>query len=213
MSDIKPQRMNLAELVQRARGLANRGDRCILGIVGAPGAGKSTVAEALIAELGSSAALVSMDGYHLANEVLDDLGRRSRKGAPDTFDVDGYVALLHRLRDQQESVIYAPRFHRQLEEPIGSCIPVHPETPLVITEGNYLLLPDEPWGGIRALLDEAWFLKPDESLRQERLIARHVEFGREPEAARAWALGTDLKNAELVSRTAGAADLIVAVND
>ena len=204
-----PLALSMADLVDRARSMAVRDERAILGIVGAPGAGKSTVAQRLVDALGDLAVLVPMDGYHFANEVLLDLGRRDRKGAPDTFDATGYIALLERLRDQRDDIIYAPRFARDLEEPIGSALPVRRETPLVITEGNYLLVPDAPWAPVRGLLDESWYLLPNEELRKERLIARHIEFGKEPEAARAWALGTDERNAVLIHRTAAYADLVI----
>ena len=205
------QHLDRTDLLDRARALADRGSRAILGLVGAPGAGKSTVAEWLVEQLGDRAVLVPMDGYHLANEVLVALGRRERKGAPDTFDAAGYVALLRRLHEQRDPVVYAPRFRREIEEPIGSAIPVPVDVPLVVTEGNYLLVPDEPWAAVRPLLDEAWFLQPDDGLRQERLIARHVAFGKEPDAAREWALGTDERNAALVRSTAAFADLVIDV--
>ena len=205
------QHLDRTDLLDRARALADRGSRAILGLVGAPGAGKSTVAEWLVEQLGDRAVLVPMDGYHLANEVLIALGRRERKGAPDTFDAAGYVALLRRLHEQRDPVVYAPRFRREIEEPIGSAIPVPVDVPLVVTEGNYLLVPDEPWAAVRPLLDEAWFLQPDDGLRQERLIARHVAFGKEPDAAREWALGTDERNAALVRSTAAFADLVIDV--
>jgi pantothenate kinase len=202
---------SLDQLVTRAQALAVSGRRTILGITGAPGAGKSTVAEALLAGLGDLAVLVPMDGYHLANEVLLDLGRRDRKGAPDTFDAAGYVALLERLRDQRDDVVYAPRFLREIEEPIANSIAVHRSTRLIITEGNYLLVDDGDFARVRPLLDEAWFLVPDDSVRQERLIARHMSYGKDPEAARAWALGTDEVNARLVAATASRADHVIRV--
>jgi pantothenate kinase len=152
-----------------------------------------------------------MDGYHLANEVLLDLGRRDRKGAPDTFDAAGYVALLERLRDQRDDVVYAPRFLREIEEPIANSIAVHRSTPLIITEGNYLLVGDGDFGRVRPLLDEAWFLVPDDAVRQERLIKRHMAYGKDPEAAREWALGTDEANARLVAATAVHADHVIRV--
>lgn len=142
------------ELLEQARRLAASGRRSILGITGAPGAGKSTLALALADALGDDAVLVTMDGFHLANPVLDTLGRRDRKGAPDTFDAPGYVALLRRLRDQEDDVVYAPLFDRALDASIGSAVPVHRKTPLVITEGNYLLLKDDGWSGVAELLDE-----------------------------------------------------------
>lgn len=189
--------------------------RRVLGIVGAPGAGKSTVATALVAALterhGRDAAhYVPMDGFHLANAELVRLGRHDRKGAPDTFDAAGYVALLRRLRDPGEDVVYAPRFHREIEEPVAGAIGVHPDVRLVVTEGNYLLVGAQPWSSVRTLLDEAWFLDPPAGVRHERLIARHEAYGKSPADARAWALGSDERNAELIAATKVHADLVIA---
>src|SRR3954467_3212309 len=141
-------------LTARARALAQQGGRRILGIAGPPGGGKSTVSRQVVAELGSSARLVPMDGFHLAQAELVRLGRRERMGAPDTFDALGYAALLRRLRDQTEPVVYAPEFRREIEEPIAGAIAVPKEVPLIVTEGNYLLLSDGDWGAVRPLLDE-----------------------------------------------------------
>ncbi len=200
------------ELIAWARALVTPGTRRILGLTGAPGAGKSTVAEQLVAALGPrDAVLVPMDGFHLANEVLIDLGRRDRKGAHDTFDDDGYARLLAALRAQRDgdAVIYAPRFRREIEEPIGSSIPVHPPTPLVVTEGNYLLLDSGAWPAARACVDEVWFLAPDSGIRHERLVRRHEAFGKTSEEARFWALGSDERNAQLIESTAARADRIL----
>lgn len=194
----------------------------VLGVVGAPGAGKSTLAEQLVAALspelagpagptgptGEGAALVGMDGFHLAQATLERWGRADRKGAPDTFDAGGYVALLRRLRARDEDVVHAPLFRRDLEEPVGSAVPVRAAVPLVVTEGNYLLL-DGPWARARELLDEVWFLAPPEELRVERLVARHEAFGKAPDAARAWSHGPDQANADVVAATAHRADLVV----
>jgi pantothenate kinase len=167
------------------------------------------LAAALVGALAPGAALVPMDGFHLANQELLRLGRSDRKGAVDTFDAGGYVALLRRLRDPREALVYAPDFRRQIEEPIAGAIPIPRDVPLVVTEGNYLLVDDGPWSAVRGLLDEVWYLDTEEALRVERLVARHVAHGKPPEAARAWSLGTDQHNAELVSRTRERADLIV----
>ena len=196
-------------LLARARSLAAAGSRRILGITGAPGAGKSTLAAAVVAELGERARLVPMDGFHLANAELIRLGRRERKGALDTFDASGYVALLRRLRAADEDVVYAPEFRREIEEPIACALPVARAVPLVVTEGNYLLVDAGPWAAIRSLLDEAWYVDVDESVRIERLIERHVAFGKSPDAARAWSLGTDQVNADLVAATRRRADVVV----
>lgn len=206
------QALSTEQLVDRACSLIRSGQRRILGLCGAPGAGKSTVSAALLDALGTDAVLVPMDGYHLSNEVLHALGRRDRKGAPDTFDADGYVALLRRLHQQRDEVVYAPRFHREIEESIAAEIAVHRETPLVITEGNYLLMTEGPWAHVRPLLDETWFITPGEDVRQERLIARHVAYGKDPQAARDWALGTDERNAVLINATADRADLVIRID-
>ncbi|GAA0293587.1 nucleoside/nucleotide kinase family protein [Kineococcus aurantiacus] len=201
--------MAYPELLERARALAS-GPRRVLGLVGAPGAGKSTLAARLAADLGPQlAVVVPLDGFHYADVVLGALGRRERKGAPDTFDVGGYVALLRRLRSGEEDVVHAPEFRRDLEEPVGSALPVPREVPLVITEGNYLLLREGPWAALEGLLDETWYLRPAEDVRRERLVARHEAYGKDPAAARAWALGSDEANAAVVAAAAHRADRVV----
>lgn len=196
-------------LVEPAGELARPGRRTMLGITGPPGAGKSLLAEALVAELGDQARLVGMDGFHLAEAELHRLGRHDRKGAPDTFDALGFIALLRRLRSVEEDIVYAPRFDRAIEEPIGCAVPVPREVPLVITEGNYLLVQDGDWAGVRPLLDECWYVDPDERDRLRWLIARHERFGRSPEAARERSLGSDQRNAEVVAASKHRADRLV----
>ncbi|GAB2557841.1 nucleoside/nucleotide kinase family protein [Leucobacter ruminantium] len=197
----------LDELVARARALAERGARTVLGIAGAPGAGKSVLSDALLDALGERAVLLGMDAFHLADAELARLGRADRKGAPDTFDVDGYVSTLRRVRAADRPV-YAPVFDRSLEAAIAGSVRIDPSVPLVITEGNYLLLDRDGWERVRPELDETWFVQPDEEQRRAWLIARHERYGRDPEAARAWALGTDERNAETVRATASRADLV-----
>src|SRR5215210_2374598 len=201
----------LAQLLERTRRLAVAGERRILGITGAPGSGKSTLASALVEALAPDALLVGMDGFHLANRELERLGRRDRKGAADTFDADGYVGLLRRLRDPAEDLVDAPEFRREIEEPIACAVPVPREIPLVVTEGNYLLVEGGRWGGVRPLLDETWYLEPPEDVRIDRLVARHVAYGKDPAAARAWSLGSDQRNADLIASTRGRADVIVRI--
>ncbi|MFI7213815.1 nucleoside/nucleotide kinase family protein [Micromonospora maritima] len=203
----------LRELVARARALAEDGPRQLLGIAGAPGAGKSTLAERIVAEVGPTARLVPMDGFHLAGSALARLGRTGRKGAPDTFDVNGFVTMLRRLRRLEPTSVWAPEFRRDLEEPVAGAIEVPPEVRLVVTEGNYLLMRDDPWEEVRSLLHQAWFLDLDAELRLRRLTARHEAYGKSPEQARAWALGSDEENARLVAGTAAQADLVVRLAD
>lgn len=201
--------LTIAGLADRARRMSAGPGRIIIGIAGPPGSGKSTVAAALVRELGPAAALVPMDGYHLSNQVLESLGRRDRKGAPDTFDAGGYAALLRRLRSPCGDVVYAPVFRREIEEPIGAGIPVPPDVPIIITEGNYLLLDTHPWRQVRDLLDAVWYLQADDTARVERLIARHMEFGKTPDAARAWAEGSDQRNADIIAASSHRADLVL----
>lgn len=193
----------------RLDALIEGGGRKILGIVGPPGCGKSTLAAALLELLGERAVAVPMDGYHLANVELARLGRAQRKGAEDTFDSAGYVALLRRLRTQTAGeVVYAPEFRREIEEPIANAIPVLHDTPLVITEGNYLLLDHGHWSAVKGLLDEVWYVDVDPDLRRERLVKRHMQFGRSLEAARDWVATTDEPNAVRIDATKSRADLV-----
>jgi pantothenate kinase len=176
--------------------------RVILGLAGPPGCGKSTLAEALQQQFPGMAVVVPMDGYHLANVELARLGRAGRKGAPDTFDSAGYLALLQRLRHQRaDETVYAPLYTRELEEPIAGAIPVPPEARLVITEGNYLLMPEGHWAGVPALLDESWYVEVDPALRLDRLVARHQRFGRSLADAQHWVQVTDEPNARLIEAT------------
>ena len=198
----------------RARDLIKRSGRALLGLVGPPGSGKSTLAAALQAEFADVAQVVPMDGFHLANVELERLGRRARKGAPDTFDSGGYVALLRRLLAQQDDeVVYAPEFRREIEEPIANAIPVFARTQLVITEGNYLLLDDGPWAEVKGLLDEIWYVDVDDALRVDRLTQRHVQFGRSADEATAWVAGTDEPNARLIEASRARASFVFRWDD
>ncbi len=189
-------------------------ERRIVGITGAPGAGKSTFAEAYVDRAraaGADAALVPMDGFHLADVTLTKLGLLDRKGAPETFDAWGYAALLARLRARRPETVYAPGFERTLEQPIAAAVAVRAGVGLVVTEGNYLLLDRPEWRAVRDQLDAVWFLHADDELRRERLVTRHVAFGKSPEEARAWVARVDEANARLVEASREAADQVIDV--
>lgn len=196
-------------LAGRIRDDATDGRRYIVGIAGCPGSGKSTIAARLADVLGARAVVLPMDGFHLANATLEALGRRARKGAVDTFDGDGFVALLERVRAQTDRVVYAPNFRRDVDEPIAGEIAIQPAHDIVIVEGNYLFLEDAPWSAVLPLLDAAWFCDVPGDVRERRLIGRHMQHGRTREEAAAWAREVDGANAARIEPSADRADLIV----
>ncbi|WP_245596602.1 nucleoside/nucleotide kinase family protein [Nocardioides alkalitolerans] len=219
----------LDALVDRVHALAGRGGatgrRAVLGIIGAPGAGKSTLVDALLAALAARppagegadwVAHLPLDGFHLADAQLDRLGRRDRKGAPDTFDARGYAAVLDRCRTAAHTV-FVPGFERDLEQPIAAALAVLPAARVVVTEGNYLLLgasgdpahEEQGWGEAAGLVDETWYVEVPDDLRRERLVARHVRFGKTPAAAAAWVDEVDEPNARLIASGRPHADLVV----
>jgi pantothenate kinase len=171
--------------------LAAVGRPALLGVCGAPGSGKTTLAAAL------GEPVVGMDGFHLADVELERRGLRERKGAPETFDAWGYAALLARLREREDRIVMAPGFERGLEQPIAAAIAI-PRSELVVTEGNYLLLDRPEWRAVHMQLDQVWHVVTEEGLRLDRLVARHVEFGKSPAAARAWVARVDQPNAVLI---------------
>lgn len=187
-------------------------DRFTIGIVGKPGAGKSTLTSYLMEMLPKDyASLVPMDGYHLSNQQLKNLGLLDRKGAINTFDTNGYVNLLKRINSEIDKDIYFPIFHRNIEESYAADGVVYAKTKLVITEGNYLLASEGGWEQVAPELDEIWYLKINDELRLERLIKRHQDFGKDLKAAEAWARGTDEVNARFIELTASKADVIVEI--
>lgn len=205
---------DLPALVDRAAALGRDGRRAVLGLVGSPGSGKSTLAEVLVSRLADrlgagAVAHVPMDGFHLADAALARLGRSARKGAPDTFDTGGYVALLRRIRTGEEDPVWAPTFERDLEQPVAGALAVPRSARLVVTEGNYLLLDDPAWRAVAAELDEVWFCALRADVRLARLLARHVAYGKPPGRAAAWIQAVDGPNADRIEPTAARADLVV----
>jgi len=182
--------------------------RVLVGVTGPPGAGKSTVAGLLVRRLGADAVAVPMDGFHLSNEELDRLGLAHRKGAPETFDAWGFMHLIRRLRAADE-LVYAPLFHRAIEQAISSALPIPAGTRLVVVEGNYLLLPDEPWSLARPLFDLVAYLRVPDEIRVPRLLTRARAGGRDEAAARDWVLRNDEANARIVAASRDRADVVL----
>ena len=197
--------------VERVRALLNSTQGCkLIGIVGKPGAGKSTLSQFISESINSrQLAVLPMDGFHLSNAVLAELHRADRKGAPDTFDVAGFIALLTRIRNEEDSHIYYPIFDRSIEESIAAQGVISSETKVVIVEGNYLLHQEDGWQNVAKILHETWYIDIDDELRKERLIARHIAYGKSKSAAEQWARGSDERNAELIALGAERADYVI----
>lgn len=206
--------VDLDDLAARAAALAEADParRVLLGLVGAPGSGKSTLARRLANRLsarGVPAVRVPMDGFHLADVALLERGLLARKGAAETFDAYGYLALLSRLRTETDHDVLAPGFERDLEQPLAASITIAPEHRVVVTEGNYLLDADEPWPDVRRELDAVWFVDLDDGRRRSRLVTRHVKHGKSREDAQAWVDDVDEPNALRVIARREHADLVV----
>nr|WP_299166492.1 nucleoside/nucleotide kinase family protein [uncultured Arthrobacter sp.] len=219
-STCQDSRVTLADLVKRIERLsASEGSAVVVGIAGAPGAGKTTLAEQLLAILNRDEpqperqryAHVPMDGFHLSDAELVRLRLLEHKGAPETFDAYGYAALLKRLRGPRDAVVYAPGFERTIEQAIAGTLPIYPSARLILTEGNYLLLDQPGWSEAREQCTEVWYCEQDDRLRVERLILRHITFGKSPTAAADWVQQVDEPNAQLIEATRARADLVLRV--
>ncbi len=189
---------------------ASASTRTIIGIIGKPGGGKSTLSKYLFKGMDPTlVSVVPMDGFHLSNKVLKELGRLDRKGAQDTFDVKGFTTLIQRIKMDSADPIYYPIFDRSIEESIAAQGVVYPSTRVVIVEGNYLMHDKDGWQEIAPLLDQSWYAFLEEDIRISRLISRHIAFGKDPDSAKAWAKGSDQVNAELIETGVGRCDFLV----
>jgi fructokinase len=184
--------------------------RLRVAVAGPPGAGKSTLAAALVDRLNRDrpvAALVPMDGFHLDNAILDARGLRARKGAPETFDALGVLRLVERLGGDPEVVI--PGFDRVRDIAIAGAAIVGPACRIAVVEGNYLLLDEAPWRDLRPLWDLSVMLSPPVEVLRTRLIDRWLTHGHDPAAAEARAMGNDIPNALRVIGGSLPADIVL----
>ena len=173
--------------------------RILVAISGAPGAGKSTLSQALSTKLNKSehvAAVIPMDGYHLDDSLLEDLGLLKRKGSPETFDFVGFKHLLLRVKNEDE-VVY-PVFDREREISISGAGILKKNIRIVIVEGNYLLFDEEPWTCLSKLWDYSVFLDVELTVLEQRLIDRWINHGFSRAEAKQKALGNDIQNAKRV---------------
>lgn len=199
--------MTPVELAALIRQKATGQGRFLTALAGPPGAGKSTLAAALVEALGQGAKAVPMDGFHYDDRVLIARGARDRKGAPDTFDAQGFFHLLRRLRVEDEVAI--PLFDRDLEISRAGADIVTPEDRLLVVEGNYLLLNEAPWPQAAPLFDLTVWIDVPEAELDRRLLARWAHYGKTPAEARAWIDGNDMPNIRRVTRNSRAADVVV----
>jgi pantothenate kinase len=184
--------------------------RTIIGIVGKPGAGKSTVVSEIQNRFSADeVAIIPMDGYHLSNQELIELGRRDRKGAPDTFDVVGFTSLITRIKNEIDLDHTFPIFHREIEASKADEGLVPKNTKVVVVEGNYLFSEEHSWNAVFPLLDQSWFIEIDDEVRMPRLIARHIKYGKSLQEAEDWSRGSDEANAEFIAKTSYKAQRII----
>ena len=210
MSRNEPAGITRAELLEFAVGIQATERRCLMGLTGPPGSGKSTLAAYVAGSLCPSPPVVPMDGFHLAQAVIDQKGLGDRKGSPETFDPWGFVSLVERLASPAGGgLVYAPKFDRCIEEPLAGAIPVKPADGLVIVEGNYLLLDEFPWTQIRLALDLCAYLEVEDAIRIRRLVDRHMRYGKPRREAERFVRNSDEKNAQLIKATRDRADFVV----
>jgi pantothenate kinase len=199
-------RLGFAELVSQIVDAARDRPRYVFGLAGPPGSGKSTIAARLADAL--DAVVVPMDGFHLDNAELDRRGLSGVKGAPETFDAEGFVRLVELLTKTTERVS-APSFDRLADRTIDGAITVGPDDRIVIVEGNYLLLDRAPWAALRALFDRTGYLDVDDVTRVDRLVARHVRHGRTLDEAREFVGKSDEANAVIIAATRSRAHVVI----
>lgn len=203
--------MGPEELARHIRAAANGRSRFIVAVAGPPGSGKSTLADDLagaLVALGESTAVLPMDGFHMDNGLLEEMGLLDRKGAPQTFDVRGLFDSLKAVRTAQEDVL-VPVFDRSREIAIASARRVSPHDRFIIAEGNYLLLADAPWSRLRPLFDLTVLLRTPIEELERRLVARWQGFGYAPDRIAEKVHGNDLVNARLVLDGSSAADIVI----
>lgn len=199
--------MTPAELAQLIRVKAQGQGRYLVALAGPPGAGKSTLAADLVTALGKGAKAVPMDGFHYDDAVLIARGARDRKGAPDTFDVQGFLHLLRRLRTEDEVAI--PLFDRDLEISRAGADIVTVADRVLVVEGNYLLLNESPWPQTAPLFNLTVWIDVPESELDRRLLARWAHYGKTPDQARAWIDGNDMPNIRRVTQNSRPADVVL----
>lgn len=183
--------------------------RVAIGIAGGPGTGKSTIATELVAALGPVAAYVPMDGFHMLHAKLEALGTVKDKGAPHTFEGEAFAAFISDLK-AASGPVPGPGYSRAIEDVVQNAFIVAAEARILVVEGNYLLLPDPPWHGVKPQLDLAVFIDVPREKVRARLLKRHAEHGLfSEERNREHIERVDLANYDLVARSRQRADIAI----
>ncbi len=201
--------MTPADLAQEITTRGAAADRFITAVAGPPGAGKSTLAAQIATAIGAGARVVPMDGFHYDNAVLDQLGLRGRKGAPETFDAAGFLHLMRRLRAGEDAAI--PVFDRNMDLARAAADLVTAADKYLIVEGNYLLLNDAPWCDLASLFDLSVYIDVPEAELDARLVDRWHHHGKTPTEARHWIDSNDLPNIRRVTEGSRRADIVIGV--
>ncbi|CAN5191019.1 nucleoside triphosphate hydrolase [soil metagenome] len=193
---------------------AAKQSRYLLGLAGSPASGKSTFSAQLVNRINfvlnkEVAVVVPMDGYHFSNQVLDEMGLKPLKGIPATFDGQGFVDLIKRLKSETNESVFAPLFDRSIEASIENGIEIAPRHEIIVSEGNYLLIDEKPWNELRNLFDEIWFIDSTMEKLMPRLLERHKNCGRNNEETKAKIDSTDLPNAILIDGTKSRAHRVI----
>jgi len=193
------------QLIDTISRMATTSNLKVVGVCGPPAAGKTTIATVLaqtLNHIGIQTVPVSADGWHLSGAQLAAQQLTDKKGAPDTFDVDGLAATLQRLRaSTRHHNIYLPNYDRVIHEPIAARTVAPPETQIVVLEGNYLLCDRDGWGTIGAMLDCCLYVDTPAKLRHERLTNRHHAGGKTLRETNDWIRRIDTPNTTLVEQS------------
>ncbi|MCP3994247.1 MAG: nucleoside/nucleotide kinase family protein [bacterium] len=206
----EPAAGDIQTIIRHLEHRLQRGERCLVGVTGPPGVGKSTFVADLASRFDPTPPIVGMDAFHLGHQHLESIGQVHRKGAHHTFDAWGYVATLRRIVKQgPDEAVYVPRFDRSIEDSIAAAVPITDSDQLILTEGNYLLLDIPPWNQLRDLLSLTVYLDLEEEVRLDRLVRRHVEFGKTQEHAVRHVHESDQLNAHLIAGSRHHADYVV----
>ena len=199
----------IKEIIKRKK----KETRLIVCIFGSPGSGKSTFSGNLNRELnkidGLMSKVVPMDGFHFDNKILADRNMLQFKGSPETFDTNGFISLLAKLRQQPETDHVIPIFDRELDLSRASARLIEKSTNILLIEGNYLMLNQAPWNRLQMFFDLTIKIESDRRILKDRLLKRWLDLGISKDQASEKIKQNDLPNSDLVENLSMPADLYI----